>query len=48
LITGDDILIQYVKKICDFLSNNQEDLISKKIVFQIEKFITHYIWHETD
>jgi hypothetical protein len=45
LITGDDILIEYVDRLMREIKDvNDSDLKSTWKV-QIEKFITHYVWH---
>lgn len=48
MITGDDILIEYVKRLSTCLGRLQEDLISFSQIERMEKFITHYVWHLPD
>lgn len=46
LITGDDILIEYVERLINEMSaiEDKEDL-KQSWRISIEKFITHYVWH---
>ena len=48
MITGDDILIEYVSRLVNFLRGIEEDFIQKALVERMEKFITHYVWHLPD
>jgi hypothetical protein len=48
MITGDDILIEYVQRLVKSLSQVQEDLLQFHQVERMEKFITHYVWHLPD
>lgn len=49
MITGDDILIEYVSRIVDCLGSQvREDLIDVSLINNMEKFITHYVWHQPD
>lgn len=45
VITGDDILIEYVQRVSTALATISEELIPLKTVSKIEKFVTHHIWH---
>ena len=45
LITGDDILIEYVDRLMRELQTLNENDLSGQQKTQIEKFITHYVWH---
>lgn len=50
MITGDDILIEYVTRLMKAFSNNmikEEDLTNEQQQ-KIEKFITHYVWYAQD
>lgn len=50
MITGDDILIEYVTRLMKSFSTNtikEEDLTSEQQQ-KIEKFITHYVWYAQD
>jgi hypothetical protein len=50
MITGDDILIEYVTRLMKALSSpkvKEEDL-SPEQANKIEKFITHYVWYSGD
>lgn len=49
LITGDDILIEYVHRTVNALGQlKTEESMPPKTKNQLEKFITHYIWHQAD
>lgn len=49
LITGDDILIEYVDRLMNQLKiMNDEVLLQETWKKAIEKFITHYVWHSQD
>jgi hypothetical protein len=48
MITGDDILIEYVSRLIKGLSTVQEDLLPKRTVASVERFITHYVWYNAD
>ena len=48
MITGDDILIEYVSRLINRLGRVQEDLLPKKTVGSVERFITHYVWYNAD
>ena len=48
MITGDDILIEYVSRLTATLSNLQEDLVNHIQLDRMEKFISHYVWHLPD
>jgi len=49
LITGDDILIEYVDRLMNQLKEmDDEALLQEGWRRSIEKFITHYVWHSQD
>lgn len=48
LITGDDILIEYVDRLIIELKKLQENDYKPNWKTSIEKFITHYVWHSQD
>jgi anti-sigma28 factor (negative regulator of flagellin synthesis) len=48
LITGDDILIEYVERLMNEIKNVDEGGLKPSWKTQIEKFITHYVWHSQD
>ena len=49
MITGDDILIEYVSRLVDCLGQQvRDDLIDNPQVKALERFITHYVWHQPD
>lgn len=49
LITGDDILIEYVDRLMNQLKiMGDESLLQEVWKKAIEKFITHYVWHSQD
>lgn len=47
MITGDDILIEYVSRLMSLFSSNKisEDTLAGDQYTKIEKFITHYVWY---
>ena len=50
MITGDDILIEYVTRLMKLFSMGvvREELMSNDQQNKIEKFITHYVWYASD
>jgi hypothetical protein len=49
LITGDDILIEYVERLITEISAIEEnEELKQSWRISIEKFITHYVWHSQD
>lgn len=50
MITGDDILIEYVTRLMKMFSSNKirEEELSGEQQQKIEKFITHYVWYAQD
>ena len=48
MITGDDILIEYVSRLVKTLGCLEEDLINHIQIDRMEKFISHYVWHLPD
>jgi len=50
MITGDDILIEYVSRLMHMFSTNRvrEERLSADQSSKIEKFITHYVWYAQD
>lgn len=48
LITGDDILIEYVERLMNEIKNVDDNGLKPAWKTQIEKFITHYVWHSQD
>ena len=49
LITGDDILIEYVERLIQEISSFEEkEDLKPSWRTSIEKFITHYVWHSQD
>ena len=48
VITGDDVLIEYVSRLISKLRNINEEQIGDKEEDCIENFITHYVWHNED
>ena len=48
LITGDDILIEYVERLMNEIKNVNDNDLKTTWKTQIEKFITHYVWHSQD
>jgi hypothetical protein len=48
LITGDDILIEYVERLMTGIKNVSEEMLLENWKIALEKFITHYVWHQQD
>lgn len=48
LVTGDDVLIEYVSRIINFLKSVPEADVPVLWMTQIDKFIQHYVWHTPD
>lgn len=48
LITGDDILIEYVDRLMNTLKTVNDDLLQESWKSALDKFITHYVWHQQD
>jgi hypothetical protein len=48
LITGDDILIEYVERLMSGIKNVSEEMLLENWKIALEKFITHYVWHQQD
>ena len=48
LITGDDILIEYCERIMNAMKQINETMLKVHWKANIEKFITHKVWHTPD
>ena len=48
LITGDDILIEYVARLMIAVKSIKENMLKAQWIYQIEKFIKHSVWHSSD
>ena len=48
LITGDDILIEYVARLMIAVKSIKENMLKAQWIYQIEKFIKHSVWHGSD
>jgi hypothetical protein len=48
LITGDDVLIEYVHRLMLAVQSIKEPAFRPQWKVQIEKFIKHYVWHTSD
>jgi hypothetical protein len=48
LITGDDILIEYVARLMIAVKSIKENMLKAQWIYQIEKFIKHTVWHSSD
>ena len=48
MITGDDILIEYVSRVAKTLGRIAEEAIEPQQKVLMEKFIAHYVWHMPD
>ena len=48
LITGDDVLIEYVHRLMIAVQSIKEVMLKAQWKNSIEKFIKHYVWHSSD
>ncbi len=48
LITGDDVLIEYVNRLMVAVRSMKESSLKSAWRNSIEKFITHKVWHSSD
>lgn len=48
VVTGDDVLIEYVRRILNCLKNLAESRLGSQEKSSFEKFITHYVWTNKD
>jgi hypothetical protein len=48
LITGDDILIEYVARLMIAVKSIKENVLKAQWIYNIEKFIKHSVWHSSD
>ena len=48
MITGDDILIEYVSRLAKTLGRLDEEVVESVQKTRMEKFISHYVWHMPD
>lgn len=48
LITGDDVLIEYVARLMIAIKSIREKLLRQSWKHCINKFICHYVWHTSD
>lgn len=48
LITGDDILIEYVARLMIAVKSIKENMLKAQWIYQLEKFIKHSVWHSSD
>ena len=48
MITGDDILIEYVARLSKQLAQGNVDLVKPGYITQVEKFVIHYVWKQPD
>lgn len=48
VITGDDILIEYISRLMHALKSIKTDKLKHRWTRGIEKFITHTVWHGSD
>jgi hypothetical protein len=48
LVTGDDVLIEYVSRVITALKSLQESDLRIDWVNAVDKFIKHYVWHTPD
>ena len=48
MVTGDDVLIEYVWRILNCLKNLSESWLGTLEKSNFEKFITHYVWTNKD
>ena len=48
MITGDDVLIEYVGRLIKIMREVPEVSGNKEVERSIDKFIVHYVWHSED
>lgn len=48
IITGDDVLIEYVQRLINGLTVLSDDSLSSDIRLSVDKFVNHYVWHSKD
>ena len=48
MITGDDILIEYVARLVKALSLVQGEQVQPVQIGAMDKFVTHYVWKQPD
>lgn len=48
MITGDDILMEYISRLMHAIKAIKEDSLKMHWKRSIEKFIGHYVWHAPD
>lgn len=48
MITGDDVLIEYVARLMIAVKSIKENILRPIWKNSIEKFIKHYVWHSSD
>ena len=48
MITGDDILIEYVTRLVKLLHNMHQEMVPSSKLSCMEKFVTHYVWKQPD
>lgn len=48
MITGDDVLIEYVARLMIAIKSIREKLLRQSWKNSIDKFIRHYVWHTSD
>ena len=48
LITGDDVLIEYVTRLIIAVKSFTEGSLRNNWRMAMESFITHYVWHTSD
>lgn len=48
IITGDDVLIEYVQRVINTLTVLAESELAPEFKLAIDKFILHYVWHSED
>ncbi len=48
MITGDDILIEYVTRLVKTLQQSQSEVLLQPQMKSMESFVTHYVWKQPD
>lgn len=48
MITGDDILIEYVTRLVKAMNMVQVELVQQSHLQSMDKFVTHYVWKQPD
>ena len=47
IVTTDDILIEYIGRICDSINGSKDTSIAASARKSLELFVDHYVWTST-